>query len=230
MQMRVRAAEPHRNKFTIMNFLPKDESEEKPKKKAKTKSGAQKSVLRDISDQELQLSDDEEVQEEPVIDHEKLKQMALEAARLEKLEQEKALHKKAAAIVEEELEAMMEAANLASPARKTHIEKQTDSDLSEKQDESQEEDAEAVEVDTTSIPGADHIVKLGKSLASKTDQKEKRRKTMAAAASQVKGLNTKEESKTALPDDESKKKKKTSKSRSRTSNPSKSNKSARSNK
>jgi len=54
MQMRVRAAEPHRNKFNIIDFLPKVESEEKPKKKAPTKSGAQKqSFLRDISDQEL---------------------------------------------------------------------------------------------------------------------------------------------------------------------------------
>lgn len=170
MQMRVRAAEPHRNKFNIIDFLPKVESEEKPKKKAKTKSGAQKSVLRDISDQELQLSDDEEVYEEPKIDPEKVKQLALEAARLEKLDQEKALHKKAAAIVEEELEAMMEAANLSSPARKTHIDKMTDSDLSEKKSQGSQEE-EKVEPIDESIPGAGHIVNLGKSLT----QKDKRR-------------------------------------------------------
>lgn len=96
--------------------------------------------------------------------------MALEAARLEKLEQEKALHKKAAAIVEEELEAMMEAANLSSPARKTHIEKMTDSDLSEKKSQGSQEE-EKVEPMDESIPGASHIVNLGKSL----NQKDKRR-------------------------------------------------------
>jgi hypothetical protein len=52
--MRVQAAEPLRNKFNIIDFIPKDETEEKPKK-SKSKTGAEKknAIFRDFSDQEL---------------------------------------------------------------------------------------------------------------------------------------------------------------------------------
>ena len=54
LQMRVQAAEPLRNKFNIIDFIPKDETEEKPKK-SKSKTGAEKknAIFRDFSDQEL---------------------------------------------------------------------------------------------------------------------------------------------------------------------------------
>ena len=70
--MRVQAAEPLRSKFNIIDFIPKQETEEKPKR-SKQKSGTKKSVMRDFSDQELQLSDDEDELVEPVIDYEELK-------------------------------------------------------------------------------------------------------------------------------------------------------------
>lgn len=73
---------------------------------------------------------------------------------------------------------MMKAANLNSPARKAHIDKMTDSDLSEKLHESQDEEVEPIDA---SNPGASHIVNLGKSLTTKTDQKEKRRQSMVVS-------------------------------------------------
>ncbi len=132
-----------------------------------------------FSDQELQLSDDEYVEEEPVIDYEELKRQKLEAARLEKLEQDKALHRAAAEVVKGELDLLMEAANQTRPKRKVHQEKteeeiaeeRKEEELKAQQQKNEEESAMSKMLGSASDGTMKSINQFGKSIEKSNSQK-----------------------------------------------------------
>ena len=82
--MRLNAAEPDRNKFNILEWMPRDlVAEEKKAAALKKKKAVNAEEGVQEGEMELHLEDDSEEKEEPVIDLAKIKQEKEEAERLE---------------------------------------------------------------------------------------------------------------------------------------------------
>lgn len=63
--------------------------------------------MRDYSDDEIHLSDDEELEEEPVIDPEVIRQQEIEAKKEEERQEKRALYKQEADHIRDELEELI---------------------------------------------------------------------------------------------------------------------------